>query len=180
MKRLLIALSLLIGLPVLAATTNFLDTALGGSLTNVSVDLYGVHANNADSWGYGVAAFYNITPGAGVAVGPGIGIERLGGQWWGFSGTMQFQVPTKPLSFLGGFATNIVFIPEVVAGVSTSLAGADNANNTVAAIYGAGGVFDFKLSGRWHIGAGALVNHWAGAGKNDGIHELVGVQVTNR
>lgn len=182
MKSILITLGLLAGLTASAQTNIFStnDTVLGGlehaiqaigsdMPTNLEIavgPVYSVSAPVGDShWGGFVDMVYNVTQNVGV----GVGMEYLGGQWWGVNSQVQLKVTMHPLAFLGGAATNIAVTPFADGGAATSLSGGNN--GALAAIAGGGGQIDVAhlLGGEVSLGGG--LNHWTGTGSGyDGNH----------
>jgi hypothetical protein len=142
MKQTLTILGLLaiLSLPVAAqttnspsSTTNLFDeiynlgkeaVALGTS--NFTIAPYGEYAPKAAvKWGGGVIYFFNPSPYVGV----GVGGDWLG-QYTAFGASLSLHATLHPLSFLGGFATNITVTPYALTTVGTSTGGANGDNGS--------------------------------------------------
>ena len=144
-----------------------LGSFIGGSgitqATNYAFAPYFTYAPSAPKgrqWGGGMLVIYNVND----FLGAGIGGDFLG-QFTLVSGNVQLKVDTRPLSFLGGYATNIVVTPFGLVGAGTPFSGT---SQSVIGIADVGGNVAF---GHWlggTFGTGVAWGTWTGAGQYSG------------
>jgi hypothetical protein len=137
---------------------NIYDNLLNAS--NIAVAPFGLALTSGDkkgTWGAGILALYNVNNFVGV----GIGMYYLG-DWYEFNGSVQLQYP-MPMT------TNLVLTPFVVAGIGTSLSGANSNNGSVDVVSQIGANIDVVNIGKgWELGFGAFFGNITGAGAYSG------------
>lgn len=131
--------------------------------TNYAFEPYATYAPGAakgSKIGGGLFAAYNIND----YVGAGLGLDYLG-QFSIVSANCQLKYPTHPLATLGGFFTNIVVTPFVLAGVGKGLSGTGNSAIVVSDV---GGYIGFGHLWGGQFNAGAAWGRWDNAGDFSG------------
>lgn len=138
---------------------------LSGAITNIGVATYATYAPDAPTkYGGGALVLYNFTPN----VGAGFGLNWLG-HFSTVSANFELSLPTHGLSFLGGYFTNIITTPFVMAALETPYGGAGENNGQVGTVAEAGLNIDFlETKGGWRFGGGYAYGNVTGAGNYDG------------
>lgn len=146
-----------------ASTTSVLWDSLSQSgllkATNYSFEPYATYAPSAprgSKVGAGIFAAYNIND----YVGAGLGVDYLG-QFSIVSANLQLKYPTRPFASFGGYLTNVVVTPFVLAGVGKGLSGTANSAIVVSDV---GGYVGFGHLWGGQFNAGAAWGRWDNAG----------------